>query len=78
MKSDITMLIHNKDDIEFFTEFPCLLGHPAYTLLTGKPKNANDIRIFRFGLYVKIGIFHAYDIRIFVTLSLVKLRISYS
>jgi len=30
------MLIHNKDDIEFVTEFPCLLGHPVvyiYTLL---------------------------------------------
>ena len=23
MKLGITMLIHNKDDIEFFTEFPC-------------------------------------------------------
>ena len=23
------MLIHNKDDIEFVTEFPCLLGHPV-------------------------------------------------
>ena len=22
------MLIHNEDDIEFVTEFPCLLGHP--------------------------------------------------
>ena len=29
MKLGITMLIHNKDDIEFVTEFPCLLGHPA-------------------------------------------------
>ena len=23
------MLIHNKDDTEFVTEFPCLLGHPV-------------------------------------------------
>ena len=23
------MLIHNKDYIEFVTEFPCLLGHPV-------------------------------------------------
>jgi len=23
------MLIHNEDDIEFVTEFPCLLGHPV-------------------------------------------------
>ena len=29
LKSSITMLIHNKDDIEFVTEFPCLLGHPV-------------------------------------------------
>ena len=29
LKSGITMLIHYKDDIEFITEFPCLLGHPV-------------------------------------------------
>ena len=29
MKLGITMLIHNKDDIEFVTEFPCFLGHPV-------------------------------------------------
>ena len=29
MKVGITMLIHNKDDIEFVTEFPCFLGHPV-------------------------------------------------
>ena len=23
------MLIHNKDDIQFVTEFPCFLGHPV-------------------------------------------------
>ena len=28
-KLGITMLIHNKDDIEFVTEFPCLFGHPV-------------------------------------------------
>jgi len=22
------MLIHNKDNIEFVTEFPCFMGHP--------------------------------------------------
>ena len=27
------MLIHNKDDIEFVTEFPCFLGHPVYKKL---------------------------------------------
>ena len=26
------MLIHNKDDIEFVTEFPCFLGHPVVLL----------------------------------------------
>ena len=25
----ITMLIHNKDDIEFVTEFPCFFGTPC-------------------------------------------------
>ena len=30
MKLGITMLIHYKDDIQFVTEFPCLLGHPVY------------------------------------------------
>ena len=29
MKLVITMLIHNKDDIEFVTEFPSFLGHPV-------------------------------------------------
>ena len=28
------MLIHNKDDIEFVTEFPCFLGHPVYYRFT--------------------------------------------
>ena len=28
------MLIHNKDDIEFVTEFPCFLGHPVSELKT--------------------------------------------
>ena len=30
LKLGITMLIHNKDDIEFVTEFPCFLGHPVW------------------------------------------------
>ena len=30
------MLIHKKDDIEFVTEFPCLLGHPVVKV-TGLP-----------------------------------------
>ena len=30
----ITMLIHNKDDIEFVTEFPCFLGHPVCPIIT--------------------------------------------
>jgi len=29
LKLGITMLIHNKDDIQFVTEFPCFLGHPV-------------------------------------------------
>ena len=33
-KLGITMLIYNKDDIQFVTEFPCFLGHPVsfYTI----------------------------------------------
>ena len=27
--------IIDEDDIEFVTEFPCLLGHPVYDLLVG-------------------------------------------
>ena len=34
LKLGITMLIHNKDDIEFVTEFPCFLGHPV-SYITG-------------------------------------------
>ena len=26
------MTIYNKDDIEFVTEFPCLLGHPVLSI----------------------------------------------
>ena len=40
MKLDIIMLIHNKDDIEFVTEFPCFLGHPVHTL-ESRPKKRN-------------------------------------
>ena len=35
LKSGITMLIHNKDDIEFVTEFPCLLGHTVDKKVAG-------------------------------------------
>ena len=27
------MLIHNKDDIEVVTGFPCLLGHPVQQIM---------------------------------------------
>ena len=29
LKLGITKLIHNKDDIQFVTEFLCFLGHPV-------------------------------------------------
>ena len=29
LKLGITTLIHNKDDIQFVTEFLCFLGHPV-------------------------------------------------
>ena len=28
------MLIYNKEDNEFVTEFPCLLGHPVHYLFS--------------------------------------------
>ena len=34
LKLGITMLIHNKDDIEFVTEFPCLFGTPCINFAT--------------------------------------------
>ena len=33
MKLGITMPIHNKDDIEFVTKFPCILGTPCSILI---------------------------------------------
>jgi len=39
LKLCITMLIHNKDDIEFVTEFPCFLGHPVFNVNLSFCKN---------------------------------------
>ena len=36
LKLGITMLIHNKDDIQFVTEFLCFLGHPVFKLKNWK------------------------------------------
>jgi len=41
------MLIHNKDDIEFATAFPCLLGHPMHAP-------------FSFLFYYRIQILHSF------------------
>ena len=41
MKLGITMLIHNKDDIEFVTEFPCFFGTPCIKHVN----NANTLNI---------------------------------
>ena len=30
LKLGFTMIIHNKDDIEFVTEFPWFWGHPVF------------------------------------------------
>ena len=52
VKSGITMLIHNKDDIEFVTEFPCLLGHPVvscpwmYLLLTPQLHFESEMELY--------------------------------
>ena len=36
------MLIHNKDDIEFVTEFPCFLGHPVDYIKQIRSKSENN------------------------------------
>ena len=47
LKSGITMLIHNKDDIEFVTEFPCLLGHPVdLVVILPLGSGSMDLHIF--------------------------------
>ena len=53
-KLGITMLIHDKDDILFVTEFPCFQGHPVYIYMyinektcfkcTGLPKKTLILR----------------------------------
>ena len=62
MKLGITMLIHNKDDIQFVTEYPCFLGHPVYidwsvrsaqyTTETGLPLITNTDLKFVFNLNI--------------------------
>ena len=47
------MLIHNKDDIEFVTEFPCFLGHPV-----GKRwyfQIINQIKVYMLPLGIELG-----------------------
>ena len=39
-----TKLILNKDDIEFVTQFPCLLGHPVCKQMKDELKNLVSIR----------------------------------
>ena len=39
MKLGITMLIHNKDDIEFVTELPWFLGHPVLQTMNSVRSN---------------------------------------
>ena len=41
MKLGITMLIYNKDDIQFVTEFPCFFGTPC----TKQGKNNYDTKV---------------------------------
>ena len=60
LKLGITILIHNNDDIQFVTEFPCFFGHPVFNLL--KIKNAitidSNVETFKwtkFGLIFSIS-----------------------
>ena len=44
LKLGITVLIHNKDDIQFVTEFPCFLGHPVTSIRdTFKPRKRKRV-----------------------------------
>ena len=56
LKLGITMLIHNKDDIEFVTEFPCFLGHPVVEI-RGRIGNLNIHFVFIFVYYISILLF---------------------
>ena len=46
LKLGITMLIHKKDDIEFVTEFPCLLAHPVLLQRTNKIYSRKEVMTF--------------------------------
>ena len=39
------MLIHNADDIQFVTEFPCFLGHPVVKLNFSDFQDKNLLRL---------------------------------
>ena len=39
------MLIHNKDYIEFVTEYPCLLGHPVFYVCTPTRVDMFDLKV---------------------------------
>ena len=41
------MLIHNKDDIEFVTEFPCFLGHPVLSIGTQNVQKPEKLQTMR-------------------------------
>ena len=47
MKLGITLLIHNKDDIEFVTEFPCFLGHPVLSIGTQNVQKPEKLQTMR-------------------------------
>ena len=45
--SGITILILKKGDIEFVTEFPCLLGHPGVSQNTWEFSDEFDVAFFK-------------------------------
>ena len=61
MKLGITMLIHNKDDIEFVSEFSCFLGHSVLfstcVKLSALNKKTHIFVIFN-GLRFSFNVFH--------------------
>ena len=54
------MLVYNKDDIEFVTEFPCLLGHPVLEFFPIYV-NLNTVKLLK---YFDIPLEHAWQVPI--------------
>ena len=73
------MLIHNKDDIEFVTEFPCFLGHPVYYLelypnMSIARENPNGLVAFSILVQITESLYRKSDFD-FISVHLDKVRL---